>query len=840
MKKLLAFTILAAFACAGALMADSSCWSDDFDFDGNEITEKAILLQPTDNLAYSSAMAEGEPKSLTITATDTADPEVTANIFIYDSAKPVEGTTVWNYKTGEYKDLPTDDTYLLTETIVSDTETKVLTRKVNILPEPAAFLLLGLVAVFFLRKRAKSLVAVLALIALGAQAESSVTDVSCLQMWPFDRCVIINYTVESDSVAPLAVKFSGSFDNGETIFELGEEGTISKDGADGTLLGAGKYKTFWMPDESFYKTQPRKMKINVEVSESVVPPSEDTYMVVDLTNGETSFLSDVPPGGWSDTYKTVKLVLRKVKAGKFTMGSPEDELGRREDEVQHEVTLTKDFYIGVFETTQKQYELITSTNASYYVGETRPAEDVDYYAIRGAGKGKGWPANSEVDEDSFMGKLRAKTGADFDLPTEAQWEFACRAGTTTSWNNGSNITNIYRDGNMNKLGRYDYNRDDGKGGYTQHTVVGSYLPNAWGLYDMHGNVWEWCLDWYGDYAGDETDPVGQTTGRYRVRRGAAYDYDAENCRSASRMREDPSEEDERYGFRVALTINEEKYMVVDLESGDISYLGDVPEGGWTDEYKTTKMVLRKVEAGKFTMGSPEDELGRYKDEVQHDVTLTKDFYIAVFQTTQKQYETIIGSNPSEYTGDLRPVDSVPYNTIRGTEKGKGWPTNGEVDEDSFFGKFRAKTGADFDLPTEAQWEFACRAGTTTALNNGTNLTNDDEDENVNKLGRYEYNHSDGKGGYTQHTTVGSYLPNAWGLYDMHGNVLEWCLDWWDDSESWSSDPVTDPAGATTGTYRILRGGSYYGSACNCRSAVRFNGIPSRVNSRYGFRVVLSP
>ena len=134
MKKLLAFTILAAFACAGALMADSSRWSDDFDFDGNEITEKAILLQPTDNLAYSSAMAEGEPKSLTITATDTADPEVTANIFIYDSAKPVEGTTVWNYKTGEYKDLPTDDTYLLTETIVSDTETKVLTRKVNIQP----------------------------------------------------------------------------------------------------------------------------------------------------------------------------------------------------------------------------------------------------------------------------------------------------------------------------------------------------------------------------------------------------------------------------------------------------------------------------------------------------------------------------------------------------------------------------------------------------------------------------------------------------------------------------------------------------------------------------------
>jgi len=837
MKKLLAFTILAAFAYSGALMADSSRWSDDFDFDGNEITEEAILLKPTDNLAYSSAMAEGEPKSLTITATDTADPELTANIFLDDSAKTVEGTTVWNYKTGEYEDLPTDDTYRLTETIVSDTETKVLTRLVNILPEPAGFLLLGLVAAFFLRKRVKSLLAVLALIALGTQAESSVTEVSCLQMWPFDRTVIINYTVESDSAAPLAVKFSGSFDNGETVFELGEKGTLSKAGADGTLLGAGKYKTFWMPDESFYKTQPSKMKINVEVSESVVPPTEDTYMVVDLASGETSFLSDVPPGGWSDTYKTVKLVLRKVKAGKFTMGSPEDELGRREDEVQHEVTLTKDFYIGVFETTQKQYELITGTNASYYAGETRPAEDVDYYAIRGAGKGKGWPANSEVDEDSFMGKLRAKTGVNFDLPTEAQWEFACRAGTTTSWNNGSNITNIYRDGNMNKLGRYDYNRDDGKGGYTQHTVVGSYLPNAWGLYDMHGNVWEWCLDWYGDYAGDETDPVGQTTGRYRVRRGAAYDYDAENCRSASRMREDPSEEDERFGFRVALTINEKKYMVVNLASGETSFLSDVPEGGWTDEYKTTKMVLRKVEAGKFTMGSPSDELGRSDNEVQHEVTLTKDFYIAVFQTTQKQYEMITGSNPSYFSGNTRPVESVSYDMIRGRDKGDGWPANSDVDEDSFFGKFRAKTGKAFDLPTEAQWEFACRAGTTTALNDGNNLADIEKDDNLNKLGRYSYNGGEDDGT----AVVGSYLPNAWGLYDMHGNVSEWCLDWWDDSESGSSDPVTDPVGPAEGYLRLLRGGSLADSAGECRSAYRFDyGKPYYDYSRYGFRVVLVP
>ena len=555
MKKLLAFTILAAFACAGALMADSSRWSDDFDFDGNEITEKAILLQPTDNLAYSSAMAEGEPKSLTITATDTADPELTANIFIYDSAKPVEGTTVWNYKTGEYKDLPTDDTYLLTETIVSDTETKVLTRKVNILPEPVGFLLLGLVAAFFLRKRVKSLVAVLALIALSAQAESSVTDVSCLQMWPFDRCVIINYTVESDSVAPLAVKFSGSFDNGETIFELGEKGTISKDGADGTLLGAGKYKTFWMPDESFYKTKPSKMKINVEVSESVVPPTEDTYMVVNLASGETSFLSDMPEGGWTDEYKTTKLVLRKVEAGKFTMGSPEDELGRSDNEVQHEVTLTKDFYIAVFQTTQKQYEMITGSNPSYFSGNTRPVESVSFNMIRGTDKGAGWPANSDVDADSFFGKFRAKTGKAFDLPTEAQWEFACRAGTTTALNDGNNLADIEKDDNLNKLGRYSYNggEDDGT------AVVGSYLPNAWGLYDMHGNVSEWCLDWWDDGESGSsdpvTDPVGPAEGYLRLLRGGSFCDSAGECRSAYRFDYGkPYYDYNRYSFRVVLVL----------------------------------------------------------------------------------------------------------------------------------------------------------------------------------------------------------------------------------------------------------------------------------------------
>lgn len=241
------------------------------------------------------------------------------------------------------------------------------------------------------------------------------------------------------------------------------------------------------------------------------------------------------------------------------------------------------------------------------------------------------------------------------------------------------------------------------------------------------------------------------------------------------------------------------------------------------------------------MGSPDSEKGRYSDETQHQVTLTEDFYIGVFEITQKQYSLIYGSNPSSYKGDTRPVEYVSYNTIRGTggTAGAGWPTYGHaVDSGSFLGKLRAKTGKTFDLPTEAQWEYACRAGTTTALNTGKNLTSTGRDSAMDEAGRYNYNQNDGKGGYSSnHTKVGSYLPNAWGLYDMHGNVWEWCLDWY--KSDLDSSAVTDPKGPNSGSYRVIRGGGWGGSAQRCRSAYRRNGNPSS-RSNSGFRVVLLP
>ena len=292
-----------------------------------------------------------------------------------------------------------------------------------------------------------------------------------------------------------------------------------------------------------------------------------------------------------------------------------------------------------------------------------------------------------------------------------------------------------------------------------------------------------------------------------------------------------------------------EYVVIDLSGGPsagsypVTTLAAVPAGGWTDEHKTTKLVLRKIPRGTFTMGSPSGELGRYSDEVQHEVTLTQDFYMGVFQVTQKQWERVMGTDPSAYKGDARPVEQVSYNMIRGaTTDGINWPdTGGSVRADTFLGRIRAKTGLMFDLPTEAQREYACRAGTATALNSGKNLTATALCPNMAEVGRYYYNSgysssypSDGKGGYTYHTKVGMYLPNAWGLYDMHGNMWEWCLDWY--VANLGTAAVTDPKGPVSGSNRIPRGGGCGSNASSCRSACRNSGGPGRDYYDVGFRL----
>ncbi len=724
-----------------------------------------------------------------------------------------------------------------------------------------------------------------------------------------------------------------------------------------------------------------------------------------------------------------------------------------------------------------------------YSGDTRPQENISYNDIRGSGShaGNGWPIYGHaVDSSSFMGILRTKTGLLFDLPTESEWEYACRAGTTTALNSGKNVTYAEdrADPAMNEVGRYCYNVNDGKGGYEPHTKVGCYLANNWGLYDMHGNAWEWCLDWASNYdTNPQTDPVGAQTGYVRVLRGGSCRYVAGICRSAMRFWCYPDDwdttkqypESDIVGFRIvchpqvtmfsvginggtavqtmategtvieitadepangmvfdrwvsndvvfadatamtttftmpaknvsitAIYTNEQTYtitvnygtanktsaragetvtitantpaanklfskwtttsgvtfasatsatttftmpaknvtvtatyvdktFIVTVGSGtankttakmgetvtvtandpangmifdrwvsnDVAFANAtamtttftmpskdvtvtatyVPDpnvvvddtlyvvidlsGGHSatsypvrysavgpdlndDTCRTTELWLRKVPAGTFQMGSPTNEAGRQNNETLHNVTLTKDAYIGVFECTQEQWKLVMGRREGFFSNETcyatRPVENVSYVDIRGSSNGAGWPANGHlVDNSSFIGRLRARTGLEFDLPTEALWEYACRAGTTTALNTGRELTNPSgADEAVAEAGRYYYN---GGSGFTSACTdqygtakVGSYLPNAWGLYDMHGNVSEWCLDWLGTYDT----VATDPVGATSGSYRVMRGGNWQVDASqNCRSARRQGNAQTKRLNIIGFRLALQP
>ncbi len=387
-----------------------------------------------------------------------------------------------------------------------------------------------------------------ALYALAVSAAVAVKDVSCRQRYPWNGLVDIDYTVEADDAAADVYVFPQGRDNVSGAFL--QMRTLSGEGANGPVK-PGTRRMTW----NAAKDQPNFNTTSFSVKMTAISGTAP-YLVIDLSGGADAASYPVRfaaagPDLASDTCRTTELWLKLILPGTFTMGSPTDELGRWSDETQHSVTLTKPYYMGVFQMTQKQYTLVMGSNPSSYTGDTRPVECVSYNDIRGTSLGANWPAHAQVDATSFLGKIRARTALNFDLPTEAQWEYACRAGTTTALNNGRDLSSTGQDAAMDEVGRYYYNRNDGKGGYSSgHTKVGSYAPNAWGLYDMHGNVYEWCLDWYGSYATSAvTDPVGSASGSDRVLRGGYY-YFAQGCRSASRYYSYPSYGGNYIGFRL--------------------------------------------------------------------------------------------------------------------------------------------------------------------------------------------------------------------------------------------------------------------------------------------------
>jgi len=223
----------------------------------------------------------------------------------------------------------------------------------------------------------------------------------------------------------------------------------------------------------------------------------------------------------------VKLVMCWIPPGEFLMGSPEDEEGHCDNETQHRVEITKGFWLAKTPTTQAQWQAVMGSTPSFFKGKNLSVDQVSWNDICG----------NESGTEGFLGELNKllPSGGRFQLPTEAQWEYARRAGTT-----GPHA------GELNEMGWYSDNSDDKK------HPVGKKKQNAWGLQGMLGNTWEWCSDWYGDYdLNAVTDPTGPASGSSRVFRGGDWDYSAGDCRVASRDHDCPTYGYCYTGFRVA-------------------------------------------------------------------------------------------------------------------------------------------------------------------------------------------------------------------------------------------------------------------------------------------------
>ena len=523
--------------------------------------------------------------------------------------------------------------------------------------------------------------------------------------------------------------------------------------------------------------------------------------------------------------KNIDLI--KCPAGEFELGSPRDELGRanNSDYDKNNIKILNDFYIGKYEITQDIYQAIMGENPSKNVGSNFPVDRVTYY--------------NAVEFCDKLNKITEKErpeGYEFMLPSEVQWEYACRAGTNTALNNGKNLSNTSANSDeLNDIAWYKSNSE------TKTHAVGLKKPNNWGIFDMHGNVAEWCLD---AFNGAEATNVVNNQSKCAIR-GGAYFYEPAKLRSASRGANSPNTLSSAFGFRVAL-VNTATNIPTTETTQTTETTPTIPTAPTTETTETTqattttqttqttqtipttptnqpeiitktgekisisvngvKFPLIGCAKGEFMMGSPNNEIGRENNETQHKVLIDKGFYIGKYEVTQGQYKSIMGNNPSITIGDKLPVHNLNY-----------------FDAQNFCNKLNELTkdkrpaGFEFGIPSEEQWEYACRSGYPTSLNNGKNLQKANSTDNeLNKIGWYTINACD------KVQTVGKRTANAWGIHDMLGNIWEWC------KSSNSNDQ----------TKAVIRGGGYKSKASDCRNARRLEIETSKTNEDLGFRLIL--
>ncbi|MCP4695392.1 MAG: SUMF1/EgtB/PvdO family nonheme iron enzyme [Gammaproteobacteria bacterium] len=490
----------------------------------------------------------------------------------------------------------------------------------------------------------------------------------------------------------------------------------------------------------------------------------------------------------------------QIPAGRFRMGDIQGS-GYDNEKPVHEVPLDS-FAIGVYPVTFEEYDKFAEVT-----GSEKPSDE-------GWGRGKRPVINVSQQEDAakYCAWLSEQTEEEYRLLTEAEWEYACRAGSETDYCFGND---------EKQLGEYAWYWENARGG--THPV-GKKKPNVWGLYDMHGNVWEWVRDWMGA-SPEETvnNSVGPDSGALRACRGGSWGDGVRSVRAASRLEYAPDLRIEDLGFRCA--------RVQKSQTDVAEHAGQVLRGpvgkksAWADKLDRDKygvfadfsirgviQRMRWIKPGRFMMGSPESEAQRNKDERLHEVILSRGFWLADTVCTQALWQAIMGKNPSCFQGEEKPVENVSWEDVTAFIL--------QLNEE--------KPGLELCLPAETEWEYACRAGTDTPFWFGNNIS----PKQVNYNGNYPYVGGK-KGVFRDETVEVKTLPcNAWGLYQMHGNVREWCADWYG---SYPDKPVTDPIDPDSGSGRVMRGGSWADGGQNLRSAYRFRHLPGDRPMSLGFR-----